>query len=126
MKYPFTFFIKNFYVLILLSTMESKLVSAQIAPVHAEHILPSFIGPGSSVYHPNYTSAYSYFHVTFKKDSLETLAQTDLYVYSWSGGNFHQSGIAWIRKEAGTETLIDHTAKRLVYGICQSDKHDQS
>lgn len=45
MKNPFTFFAKTCYVLIFLSTMESKLVSAQIAPVHAEHILPSFIGP---------------------------------------------------------------------------------
>lgn len=82
-------------------------VNAQIPPVHSEFVMPTYTGVGGVVFHPTSTSAYSYFRVGFKMDALGTIQKQNLYVYSWSGGNTHNSGIAWIRRDPLTEAVID-------------------
>ncbi|WP_162903403.1 T9SS type A sorting domain-containing protein [Taibaiella koreensis] len=84
--------------------------------LHAQTFLPSgtpdLVMPASTamkVYVPIKTSAYSYNDVSFDQGGMGTgpFAPMDLYVYSWNGGNFVNSGIGWIRRNPATSAIID-------------------
>lgn len=80
-----------------------------IAPVHSEYIFPSYTGywTGSPFYNPLYNSAYSYFRVNFNIDGAGTWENQDLYVYTWSGSQYLHNGLAWIRRDHATNTILD-------------------
>jgi hypothetical protein len=67
------------------------------------------VAASGDVYLPIKTSAYSYENVIFDMSGFGVgpYLPMDLSVYSWNGGNYVNSGIAWTRRAPGGGPILD-------------------